>query len=56
MPREVAVVTGAGRGIGKEIAINLSKGGLLVIIFDYDIFWWNLSKSLAYYSCLRVRY
>lgn len=32
MPREVAVVTGAGRGLGKEIAINLSKVGFFVII------------------------
>jgi len=32
MPREVAVVTGAGRGIGKEIAINLSKEGFFVVI------------------------
>jgi NAD(P)-dependent dehydrogenase (short-subunit alcohol dehydrogenase family) len=32
MPREVAVVTGAGRGLGKEIAINLSKEGYFVVI------------------------
>jgi NAD(P)-dependent dehydrogenase (short-subunit alcohol dehydrogenase family) len=32
MPREVAVVTGAGRGIGREIAVKLSKEGFFVII------------------------
>jgi NAD(P)-dependent dehydrogenase (short-subunit alcohol dehydrogenase family) len=32
MPREVAVVTGAGRGLGKAIAINLSKEGFFVVI------------------------
>lgn len=32
MPREVALVTGAGRGIGREIAINLSKEGFFVVI------------------------
>lgn len=32
MSRVVAVVTGAGRGIGREIAISLSKEGFFVII------------------------
>ncbi len=32
MPREVALVTGAGRGIGREIAISLSREGFFVVI------------------------
>ncbi len=32
MSRKVALVTGAGRGIGREIAINLSKEGFFVVI------------------------
>jgi NAD(P)-dependent dehydrogenase (short-subunit alcohol dehydrogenase family) len=38
MSKEVAVITGAGRGIGKEIAISLSKEGFLVVIFDDKIY------------------
>lgn len=32
MAKKVALVTGAGRGIGREIAINLSKEGFFVVI------------------------
>ena len=33
---KVAVVTGAGRGIGKEIALRLAKSGADVVVSDID--------------------
>jgi len=34
---EVAIVTGAGRGIGKAIAIALAREGVNIIVNDIDI-------------------
>ena len=34
---KVAIVTGAGRGIGKAIAIALAREGANVIVIDVDI-------------------
>jgi NAD(P)-dependent dehydrogenase (short-subunit alcohol dehydrogenase family) len=34
---QVAIVTGAGQGIGEEIALSLSKESAIVAVVDVDI-------------------
>ncbi|XP_076292030.1 short-chain dehydrogenase/reductase family 16C member 6 isoform X2 [Lasioglossum baleicum] len=45
---EVAMVVGAGRGVGKELAIHLSKLGASVACVDIDIINCNLTAQHAY--------
>ena len=40
----VAVVTGAGRGIGREIALSLAGDGYAVVIADIDF---GAARSVA---------
>ena len=37
MEKRIALVTGASRGIGKTIAIDLAKNNYIVIINYYDL-------------------
>ncbi|NSW84333.1 MAG: 3-oxoacyl-ACP reductase FabG [Syntrophothermus sp.] len=49
---KVAIVTGAGRGIGKEAALNLAKSGACLIINDIDTEAANeTSRELAGLGC-----
>lgn len=56
MINSIAIVTGAGRGIGKAIAKELVKQGIHVIVNDFDV---NLARqavdeigqSSSYYTC-----
>ena len=49
IPGEVAVVTGAGNGIGRATALMLARAGLSIAAWDMDEAWsMRLSRKLRY--------
>jgi NAD(P)-dependent dehydrogenase (short-subunit alcohol dehydrogenase family) len=52
---DTAVVTGAGRGLGRALAERLARHGLAVLVTDVDADGRRLSRTIPAYRALIMR-